>query len=228
MVLKLLTNSSQRASSLRARCPRVVGSTLFSNHSSWALTQSLTSVPQIYDSAVRMRRKGSLITLFPSFMSLYLLNWFRKFSALALFPSKIAGAIPVMPPEEGFPVGAVVVVLTDIVSGSRGNVPWSVAVHSSPVVITLSNGVRSGTFGGVGGSMFIGWWVLVSSAVWADTVLSCSDSGEESNVPGVDRYSLREATRDGRAWYCGCCGSVICQYPAPTMFTGAMQRLRRV
>ena len=72
-----------------------------------------------------------------------------------------------MPPEEGFPVGVVVVVLTDIVGGSRGNVPWSVAVCSSPAVMTSSDGVISGMFGGVGGSTFIGWWVavFVSSAV---------------------------------------------------------------
>ena len=71
---------------------------------------------------------------------------------MALFPSKIAGAIPVILPFEGFPVGAVVVVLTDIAGGSRGNDPWSVAVRSSPVVMVSSDGVISGTFGGVGGS----------------------------------------------------------------------------
>ena len=135
----------------------MVGSTLFSNHSSWALTQSSTSVPQIYDSAIRMWRKGSLITLFPSFMSLYLLNWFRKFSALALLPSNMVGAIPVMPPKDRFPVGPVVVVLTDIVGGSRGNVPWSVAVRSSPMDMALSDEVRFRVTKSMGGSTLIGW-----------------------------------------------------------------------
>ena len=71
---------------------------------------------------------------------------------MALFPSKMAGAIPVMLPFDGFPVGTVVVVFTDIVGGSRGSDPWSDAVRSSPVVIVSSCGVVSGTFGGVGGS----------------------------------------------------------------------------
>ena len=70
-----------------------------------------------------------------------------------------------MPPEEGFPVGLTVVEFADIVGGLRGNVPWSVAVRSSPVVSVSSDGVISGAFGGVGGSMFIGQWVFVSSAV---------------------------------------------------------------
>ena len=71
---------------------------------------------------------------------------------MALFPSKIAGAIPVMLPFDGFPVGTVVVVLTDIVGGSRGSDPGSVAVRSSPVELVSSDEVISGAFGGVGGS----------------------------------------------------------------------------
>ena len=103
-----------------------------------------------------MQRKGS-------FMSLYLLNWFRKFLVLLLFPLKMAGAIPAIPPVEGFPVGPVVVVLTDIVGGSRGSVPWSVVVCSSPEEMASSNEVGSGPIGSAGGSTFIGWWVLISS-----------------------------------------------------------------
>ena len=140
---------------------------------------------------------------------------------LARFPSKIAGVIPAIPPEEEFLVGLVVVVLTDIAGGSRGSIPWSIAVRSSPVVMVSSDEGRSGIIE-FGGSTVIGWWVLVSSAVWVDMVLSWSNSGEESNVPGVVRYSLRKTVRDGGAWYCGCCGSVIFQYPALTTFTGAI------
>ena len=103
-----------------------------------------------------MHRKGSLITLFPSFMSLYLLNWFRKFLALACFPSKIAGAIPVIPPEEEFPVGLMVVVLTDIAGGSRGSVPWRDMVVSRFAVMVLMEGLGSGTVGDKGVSTLIG------------------------------------------------------------------------
>ena len=84
---------------------------------------------------------------------------------LARFPSKIAGVIPAIPPEEEFLVGLVVVVLTDIAGGSRGSIPWSIAVRSSPVVMVSSDEGRSGIIE-FGGSTVIGWWVLVSSAVW--------------------------------------------------------------
>lgn len=73
------------------------------------------------------------------------------------FLLKMAGTIPVIPPDEGFPVGAVVVALTDISGGSSGNVPCKDMVISRSAVITLTDGVGLGMMGDRAVLMFIGW-----------------------------------------------------------------------
>ena len=103
--------------------------------------------------------------------------------------------MPVIPPEDGFPVGAVVLAFTDMLGGSRGKVPWSDATVSRSAVIVSIDGVGSGTMGDSGVSTFIGWYGSVSPwAVCADAV---EDSDDEESEVCVNLNVLRD-----NAWGC--------------------------
>lgn len=70
--------------------------------------------------------------------------------------------MPVIPPEEGFSVGAMVLAFTDMLGGSRGKVPWRDATVSRSVVIVSIDGVGYGTMGDRGVSTLTGRYSSIS------------------------------------------------------------------